>query len=105
MQVQERLWKTASASQFCRWIAQIKGQPEFQVTDLERRQKKVCRVLSNSVKEFWRTMELTLSKDKRQAFPAVNSRAEDIPGNVKDEGEAVPMEVDQPLVGEVGFSY
>lgn len=95
----------AAATQFCRWIAELKGQSDFQETDLQRRQKKVARILANSVKEFWRTIELTLCKDKEkgQVFPAVNSKGLELAANSKDDGEAVPMDVDQSSVGEVWF--
>ncbi|CAM6127578.1 unnamed protein product [Calypogeia fissa] len=105
--MQERLWKMASATQFCRWIAELKGQADFQATDLERRQKKVTCILANSVKEFWSTIELTLCKDKEkvQVFSAVNSHGAELAANVKDDGEAVPMEVDQSPVGEAATQH
>jgi hypothetical protein len=99
--LQERLWKRAAAAQYCRWIAELKGQTDFRVTDIQQRQQKVAHIIANFVKEFWRTVELTIVREKDQGSAAVNSPRKVSPVNGK--GEAIPMDSDGPAVGEVIF--
>ncbi|KAL2641240.1 hypothetical protein R1flu_008827 [Riccia fluitans] len=100
--MQERLWKLASASQFSRWIAQQRGQSDFQKAEIKRRQKRVARVLANAVNEFWRLVESTMYRDNSVAVTSFQSQGQDISGPQKEENEAVPMDVDIPANAE-GF--
>ncbi|WOK93485.1 chromatin modification-related protein EAF1 B-like isoform X4 [Canna indica] len=56
--MQERLWKTATASQVSQWIASC-GRAKFEQVNIMRKQKYVARSLARAVLHFWHAAEVT----------------------------------------------
>ncbi|BBN00892.1 protein Mp1R-MYB14 [Marchantia polymorpha subsp. ruderalis] len=97
--MQERLWKLASATQFCRWIAEQRGQSSvLQLAGIKQRQERVARVLANAINEFWRSVEYIIHKDKRLTLSSLENQESVVA--MKEDSEAVPMDVDIPSIPE-----
>uniref|UniRef100_A0A0D3GWX0 Myb-like domain-containing protein n=1 Tax=Oryza barthii TaxID=65489 RepID=A0A0D3GWX0_9ORYZ len=54
--MQERLWKSAAASQMCHWIA-LSGRATFEEANIQRKQKSIARILAKSIMKFWCSAE------------------------------------------------
>ncbi|CAL4985768.1 unnamed protein product [Urochloa decumbens] len=54
--MQERMWKSAATAQMSRWISSS-GRAVFEEASIRRKQKSVARILTNSIMNFWRSVD------------------------------------------------
>nr|XP_024380298.1 chromatin modification-related protein EAF1 B-like isoform X1 [Physcomitrium patens]XP_024380299.1 chromatin modification-related protein EAF1 B-like isoform X1 [Physcomitrium patens]PNR51048.1 hypothetical protein PHYPA_010234 [Physcomitrium patens] len=92
---QERRWKIANAARICHSVAYERNKNEYLALDSVNRQRNRASFLALAVNKFWRMAEASLTKRKGGWVHDKSGKIE-FCRNGKNEGEAVPIDVDIP---------